>query len=174
MPNSRQQAVAKALSTTTYPVGMCARFTRECFGVGALGDFDGDGDADAVDQWAAARIKNHDDRNPPAGVPMFWAGGSKGYGHAAVSLGGGRVRSTDRPTAGLVGDTTIEDIERSWRMTYLGWSEDLYGNEIPDPEGDLRRKREGKLAAARARQAKWTRWKQRNRKNIDRLKGLLK
>lgn len=132
MPVSRQQAVANARKVTSYASGMCAKFTREQFGVAALGDFDGDGDADAVDMWQACVLKVHDDRNPPAGVPVFWSGGSKGHGHAAVSLGGGRVRSTDMPSAGRVGDTTIDSIVRAWGMPYLGWTIDLYGHEIPD------------------------------------------
>lgn len=151
MTASRQQAVENALKVNTYPVGMCARFTREQYGVPALGDFDGDGDADAWDMWQASRLKNPGDKNPPAGAPVFWSGGSKGHGHAAVSLGGGRVRSTDRPIAGRVGTTTIDDITRSWGMTYLGWTEDLYGHLIEDGRQAERDALRGRIAKKRKR-----------------------
>lgn len=174
MPASRQQAVINALSVNAYSVGMCAKFTREQFGVPALGDHDGDGDADAVDMWKACRIRNDGDTNPPAGVPVFWSGGSKGHGHAAVSLGGGMVRSTDAWTAGVVATVPIAEVSRRWGMPYLGWTEDLYGHDIPDPEGDLRRAREAKLSKARVRGAKWKRWLDRNRKLRARLRKALR
>lgn len=174
MTATRQQAVRNALTVKTYPVGMCARFTREQFGVPALGDFDGDGDADAVDMWQACKIRNEGDINPPAGVPVFWSGGRKGHGHAAVSLGDGLVRSTDAWAAGLVGSVPLTEVTRRWGMPYLGWTEDLYGHEIPDPEGDLRRARQARLAKARARGAKWKRWLDRNRKFRARLRKTLR
>jgi hypothetical protein len=176
MTLSRQQAVRNALAATTNKVGMCAQWTRQQFGVPALGDFDGDGDADAVDMWKACVLKHHADSEPvpPAGVPVFWSGGSKGHGHAAVSLGGGMVRSTDAWTAGQIGTVPISEVTRRWGMPYLGWTEDLYGHEIPDPEGDLRRAREDKLAKARVRGAKWKRWLDRNRKFRARLRETLR
>lgn len=176
MPVSRQQAVANALNSTTNKVGMCAQWTRERFAIPALGDFDRDGDADAVDMWQACALKHYADVEPvpPAGVPVFWSGGSRGHGHAAVSLGGGMVRSTDAWTAGLVGTVPLSEIGRRWGMHYLGWTEDLYGHEIPDPEGDLRRARQAKLAKAKARGAKWKRWLDRNREYRARLRKALR
>ena len=82
---------------------------------------------------------------------------------------------------GNVGTTTIADIERVMRLEYLGWSEDLYGNLIPDPEGDaaraaaaLRVRRLEKLHTARKRKAKWQRWVKKANANIARLRGLTK
>lgn len=132
MPVTRNEAIVNALASTIYPVGMCARWTRERFGVAALGDFDGDGDADAVDMWKACTLKHAGDRNPPPGVPVFWAGGSKGHGHAAISLGDGVVRSIDQPRSGVVGTVPLSEIERAWGLRYLGWTEDLYQHEIRD------------------------------------------
>lgn len=174
MPVSRNQAVVNALASKAYPVGMCAKWTREKYGLPALGDFDRDGDADAVDMWQACVLKEAGDRNPPAGVPVFWSGGSKGHGHAAISLGNGMIRTIDRPTSGLVGSVPLGEIESAWGLKYLGWTIDLYGYEIPDPEGDLRRARLEKLALSRKRKAKWQRWVKRANRNIARLKGLTK
>lgn len=168
MPVTRQQAVVNALRSTAYPVGMCARWTREQFGVTALGDFDGDGDADAVDMWKASVLKNHDDHNPPAGVPVFWSGGSKGHGHAAISLGGGMVRSTDAWTPGQVGTVPLSEVAPRWGMTYLGWTQDLYHHEIGDDLAevrDLQRRIANKAARRRALKAQLKRLR-------DRLKSL--
>lgn len=173
MPNSRQQAVASALNSTTNVPRYCARWTRERFGVGALGDFDGDGAADAEDMWKAAKIRNDGDRNPPAGVPVYWGGGSQDNGHISVSLGGGMIRSTDAAGAGRVGTVPLDFPEKQWGMPYLGWSEDLYGYIIPDPEGDLRRARQTKLAKAKVRGARWKRWLDRNRAYRARLRKSL-
>lgn len=132
MTISREQVARNALKVTRYAVGYCARFSRECAGFGALGDFDGDGDADAVDMWKASKVRHPGDRHPPLGVFVFWSGGSKGHGHVAPTVtSNGVVRSTDWPSAGVVGMTTIDAIDRAWpSMTYLGWTEDLYGNPI--------------------------------------------
>ena len=131
MTASRQQAVANALASTTNTPRYCARWTRERFGVAALGDYDGDGAADAEDMWKAARVR-HEDDNPPAGVPVYWGGGSQDNGHAAVSLGGGMIRSTDAGGPGRVASVPLDFPTRQWGMPYLGWSEDLYGHVIPD------------------------------------------
>lgn len=152
MPTSRQQGIVNALASRAYTVGMCAQWTRLMFGIDALGDFDRDGDADAVDMWKACRTKNLGDRNPPAGVPVFWSGGSSGHGHAGVTVPGppGTVRSIDMSEDGRhyqpgnVATTTIADIEREMGLRYLGWTYDLYGHEIPDEEAE---------AAARDRKA---------------------
>lgn len=131
MVYSRGEGVARALKSTTYPIGMCYKWTREMFGLPAVGDRDGDGDADAVDGWKATTHKHAGDRKPPAGVPVFWSGGSKGHGHAAISLGGGKIRSIDANGFGRVGTVDLGWVEREWGLHYLGWSEDLGGTVIP-------------------------------------------
>lgn len=179
MPVSRTQAVANALAATTNVPRYCAQWTRTMFGVPALGDWDGDGAADAEDMWKAAKIRYPGDYVAPAGVPVYWGGGSQDNGHIAVSLGNGMCRSTDAAGAGKVGTVPLDYPVRQWGMPYLGWSEDLYGYEIPDPEGDaaraaaaLRVKRLEKLAATRKRKAKWQRWIKKANANIARLKDL--
>lgn len=153
MPVSRNQAIVNALASKAYPVGMCARWTREKYGLPALGDFDRDGDADAVDMWKGCVLKNAGDRNPPPGVPVFWSGGSEGHGHAAVSLGDGFVRTIDRPRPGLVASVPLGEIEQAWGLKYLGWTEDLYGHEIPDTEALLQKRIDRKRARRAALKA---------------------
>lgn len=133
-PRTRKQGVASAMASGVNVPRYCARWTRERFGVGPLGDYDGDGAADAEDMWKAAQSKHRGDRTPPRGVPVFWGGGSSDNGHAAVSLGGGLVRSTDAAGSGRVGTVSIDFPEKQWGMPYLGWSDDLYGYFIVDEE----------------------------------------
>lgn len=130
MTYNRAQAIARANASRTYPRGMCYKWTREQFGIPSIGDRDGDGDADAVDGWKAARRRHPGDRHPPPGVPVFWSGGSNGHGHAAITKPAG-VRSIDANGFGNVGTVDLGWFERNWGLTYLGWSEDLGGVPIP-------------------------------------------
>lgn len=138
MVRNREEAAKSAELQRTNKPGTCQLWTRTRFDAPSAGDRDGDRDADAVDGWKSEPLsKKHYDRNPPRGVPVAFSGGSRGFGHRAVSLGGGRIRSTDmynnRYKAGVVGTTTILDIERSMGVHYLGWSETITGTLIPLP-----------------------------------------
>jgi hypothetical protein len=138
MVRNREDAARTAIGYDRYGVGMCQMWTRTVFGAPSVGDVDRDGDADAVDgmksepAWA-----KHTGRTPPRGVPVAFSGGSKGFGHRAVSLGNGKIRSTDmtggRYTPGIVGTTTIGEIERAIGVRYTGWSETISGIKIPEP-----------------------------------------
>lgn len=139
MSTTREQAARNAEASKTNVPGTCQLWTRTQFGAASAGDQDRDGDADAVDGWKSEPISaRHTDRNPPRGVPVAFSGGSRGYGHRAVSLGGGKIRSTDMTATGyapgVVGTTTIAQIERSMGVTYTGWSETISGNPIPNPQ----------------------------------------
>lgn len=131
MTVTRAQAVANAKASKVYNVGYCMKWTRTMLGQPAVGDRDGDGDADAVDGWKSCKRKHAGDRNPPAGVPVFWEGGRKGYGHVGISLGNRTFRGTDSPTPGLVGTVMLDWPEDHWGLSYLGWAEDLNGVVIP-------------------------------------------
>lgn len=128
---ARQESQAPSRDWT----GWCAVFTRTAFGAPAIGDFDGDGAADAEDVWKAAKHK-HPTSNPadiPRGVPVFWSGGSADNGHAAVSAGNGLMWSTDIKRAGQVDLVPIDDVRRKWGMKLLGWSEDINGVRVYTP-----------------------------------------
>ena len=145
MVYSRRQAMQRAALADAYPVGMCARWTREQYGIGPSGDADHDGDVDALDAWARSVGKHAGDRNPPPGVPVFYAGGRSGHGHAAMSWYNGLIRSTDAPNMGHVGNVALNYPERVWGLTYLGWAEGMSGVLIPD---DITPKRQPALVAA--------------------------
>lgn len=109
--------------------GMCQAFCVLTAGTGAKGDFDGDGDADAVDGWRKARAEGRvvhardikSSLDIPAGTIAYWSGGSKGYGHAAITSGHGQVVSTDAPRYGVIGEVNIGWIAANWGMTFLGY-----------------------------------------------------
>ncbi len=119
-PHPGASAVARARSYIGKAAfsGMCQAFTVTMFGTGGVGYYDDDGDADAVDGWRkavdhgrvvhASQIARYEDI--PAGVALYWSGGSRGYGHAAVSIGGGRMVTTDAARGGVIGERPI----RGW------------------------------------------------------------
>lgn len=115
----------------------CGEFTRNAFGQPSVGDFDGDGAADAEDQWKAARFK-HPETDPnkiPRGVPVYWGGGSSDNGHAAgPTRGDGTVWGTDLVRDGHVDVYPIADVAKKWGLTLLGWTEDIGGVRVYTPK----------------------------------------
>jgi hypothetical protein len=81
--------------------------------------------------WNRSRQKHRKDKRPPAGVPVFWHNPRSKYGHIALSVGNGRVRSTDWPSRGRVGEVDINTMTRRWGLVYLGWTGDM------PPAGDI-------------------------------------
>lgn len=85
----------------------------------------------AYDGWLKSGGKHEGDRNPPAGVPV-WFGpkASSRAGDVVISLGGGRVVATDWPHNGVINITTIDARQRQIGRPYLGWTEDILGAAI--------------------------------------------
>lgn len=138
--NTSKQAIAKALGQTHNTPGTCQLAVRTWFNAPSAGDQDHDGDADAIDGWKSEPIAaRHVNRNPPAGKPLAFRNAThNGFGHRALSLEGGKVRSTDFDTvtqrwrAGVVGTAnSITAVERAMGLVYLGWSETIDGQKIP-------------------------------------------
>lgn len=131
---NREEAAKVAEADTTNGPGMCQLQTREWLDAPSAGDFDGDGAADAEDGWkrepASAR---RFDRNPPRGVPVTWLGGPNDNGHRALSLGNGKIRSTDAGGRGKVATVDLSWVERNWGLSYAGWSTTINGLPIPLP-----------------------------------------
>jgi hypothetical protein len=158
---NREEAVSRALTSKTFAAGMCQLWTRTMFGAPSVGDQDRDGDADAVDGWKSEPASaKHTDRKPPRGVPVAFTGGSRGFGHRAISLGNGLIRGTDmrdgRYQAGVVGNATISQIESSMGVKYAGWSETISGQVIPKPPVEMTRGRRIDQAIKDLRNAKGT------------------
>lgn len=148
-PYPGRQAIKRArgyLGKRAYS-NMCQAFVVTMYGTGAVGDWDGDRDADAVDGWKKAKargrvvtadkIKSY--KSIPAGVALYWTGGSRGYGHAAISIGDGQMISTDAGKAwGYVGQRDIGYISRVWKngLKFVGYViEEGNGYTLTDPPG---------------------------------------
>jgi hypothetical protein len=102
---------------------MCLSFVRQAFGAAG-------GVKDAKTSWAQTRNK-FSASNPskiPAGVPVFWNGGSNG--HVVLSTGGGRAISTDYPTSNIVGGGTISGISSWLGQQPSGWAADINGKSV--------------------------------------------
>jgi hypothetical protein len=127
--SSGQEAKANGEAVGTYDQGMCQKYVRgPCWEVGSLY-------GSAIDAWNGATEKHPGDRTPPIGAPMYYRGGQ--YGHAVICVGeGGRIRSTDCTSPYDVSSTDIDWPTRTWGYTYLGWTGDINGVDLPLSEGD--------------------------------------
>jgi hypothetical protein len=128
---SRRTAL-RAEADSYNPIGYCLQQCRIWAGIPARYP-------DAATAWRNANDK-HRDRKPPRGAAVYWTGGSRGYGHIAISLGGGKVRSTDAAGAGRVATRTIGWFDRNWSsLTYAGWAWDINEVTIPHRKPPTRR-----------------------------------
>lgn len=116
------QIQANARSFSHYRVGQCLNYVWVCSDAPRSANIN---DANAA--WYAATQKETVG-NPPAGAPVYWSGGR--YGHIAISLGNGYVRSTDYPNKGQVGTVAIYLITRQWGLNYRGWSRSYANHPI--------------------------------------------
>ncbi len=82
----------------------------------------------AINQWYNAKHKHHGDRTPPVGAPVYFSGGQ--YGHIAIYVGDGRVRSTDAGGAGRMATVSIGWFATHWGYNYLGWTGDIANRQI--------------------------------------------
>lgn len=129
---NREKAAQRAEASRTNVPGTCQKWTRTQFSAPSAGDVDHDGDADAMDGWKSEPAgKRHPSRKPPRGVPVAYSGGSQGYGHRAISLGNGMIRSTDAGGSGKVATVALDWPEKHWGLKYLGWSDTIDGILIP-------------------------------------------
>lgn len=126
---SVQQAAAMANNGVLFGVGTCLAFVRSVLGFATDPVTASDGAAPtAADAWnQVPQAERFGDANPPAGVPVYWLGGSQGDGHVALSAGNGQVYSTDFGPNGYVGDgrvhlTSIAIINGDSSLHYQGWS----------------------------------------------------
>src|SRR5581483_1677380 len=125
---SPTQAIQNALKTTRNAVGRCDEWVAKYYG------FSSSGYATAIMHWNSIppTQKHPGDTNAPAGSLVFWSGGSTGAGHVALSLGGGRIISTDYPRSGITSTTTIDAISNGWGEHYMGWSQPVFQGQVSD------------------------------------------
>ena len=123
-PSNAVETLRSAARSDSYEPGHCLEWSRERADIPAVYP-------DAATAWTHASGKRPGDRRPPAGAAVYWTGGSQGYGHIAISVGGGRVRSTDAPGQGRVATVPLRWVEREWGLRYAGWSNSINGYTIP-------------------------------------------
>lgn len=128
MVNTAEQTAQSAENSSTNPPGYCLQWSRERAGIAAKYP-------DATTAWKHTQHRHAGNRNPPRGAPVYWTGGSHGYGHIAISLGGGRVRSTDAGGSGRVATVDLGWVEQAWGLPYAGWAEDINDVTIPGLSG---------------------------------------
>lgn len=124
-----EAAIKRGHDDKTNEVGMCLREVRGWFGVDAKY-------ASAISAWRNAA---HRHSGGHRGLPCFWSGGSKDFGHIALDIGNGYCISTDAPGigSGKVGVVKKSAISSAWYMTYLGYTTDLNGVSLWVPTVDL-------------------------------------
>ena len=113
-----------------FGVGECLMRVRMCYGIPAQ-------QHDAAAAWRAAKVK-HTRTPAPRGYPVFWTGGSHGYGHIAIATGDGNVWSTDIRRPGFFDLCPITEINARWGLTYAGWAEDVNGVAV-QPSKEIRK-----------------------------------
>lgn len=124
MVNTPQQAVAKANSITRGYGGLCLQFVRTCFAIPAKY-------GSAREAWnrATTRHAGADLSRCPVGAPLFLDSAKSKYGHVAIYMGNGQMRTTNSAT-NRVSTVSIA----SWLKAgywVLGWTQDLNGHSIP-------------------------------------------
>lgn len=126
MVYSAERSARNAENDRTNEPGYCQQQTRMWCGIGPRY-------GDAITAWRNTNDRHPGNRNPPRGSAVYWSGGSAGHGHAALSLGGGKIRSTDAGGRGRVATVDLGWIERNWHLTYAGWAWDINEVTIPHP-----------------------------------------
>jgi hypothetical protein len=116
-------SVARARRHTSGFSGQCLHFVWRCL--------DGQHKYGLPDANAAFRASKHlhTTGTPPAGVPVYFLGSK--HGHVALSVGGGRIRSTDWPSSGRISEVRISELAKAWGRRYAGWAGDMAGHKIP-------------------------------------------
>jgi hypothetical protein len=129
MANRAGITARNAENDRTNDPGMCLQQCRLWAGIPARY-------SDASTAWFNTNHRFPGDRNPPRGSMVYWTGGSSGHGHIAVSLGKGKIRSTDAGGRGRVATVDLGWVERNWGQRYVGWAWDVNEVTIPHPAWD--------------------------------------
>lgn len=131
------QVIAPKLNTPAR-LGMCLEYAQNAFGSGWAGEY-------ALDGWNRNTQFNHADRSIPSGVfvPIWFDGYWTGvrYGHVAIYKDG-VVYSSPWTKANAAIEKhdvlgSIADVERIYRMTYIGWSEGIGGLKVIGKEDGM-------------------------------------
>jgi hypothetical protein len=114
------QAIAEARETRTFEEGHCLVFVRTMFNVPAHFP-------SAAAAWQGAEFKHRTKTGMqvPRGAPVYWTGGSQGFGHIAIATGDGRCWSSDAGGPGRTAKVSIDELTDKWNLSFQGWTEDV-------------------------------------------------
>lgn len=108
-------------------LGMCLKYVQDAFGSGWAGSY-------ALQGWRDIVVKKHRIRGIPNGVyvPIWFEGEWDGYnyGHVAIYRDGTVYSSpySNKTSHDVLG--SIAEVERTYGMKYIGWSEDIGGSTV--------------------------------------------
>lgn len=133
-PYSAAEAAIRAELDDYNDPGYCLQQVRIWAGIPAL-------HRTAAIAWMYATDKRYDPSKARRGAFHFWTGGSNGYGHVAMELGGTtgglNIRSTDAGGSGRVATRSLEWFNNNWpSMHYAGWTNNLNGYTVSGVLGD--------------------------------------
>jgi hypothetical protein len=123
-PSTAAETAESAMSSTYNVPGHCLQWSREQADIPSKY-------TDATTAWEHATGRQPADPNPPRGAAVYWTGGTSGYGHIAISLGHGLVRSSDAGGSGQVATVPLRRISADWDLHYAGWADSINGFRIP-------------------------------------------
>jgi hypothetical protein len=118
------ETVAAARASTYNVPGQCLGWARQQADIPSRY-------STAATAWDHATGRHPHDLDPPRGAAVYWTGGSAGAGHVAISVGHGRVRSSDAGGSGVVATISLRRLTRDWHLTYVGWADSINGYRIP-------------------------------------------
>lgn len=124
MSRTPAQAVAAANGIRVGYGGRCLQFVRVCYGIGAKFP-------SAKAAWAGAKRRHTTSSTAsiPVGAPIFLTHPNSRYGHVAIYLGNGNMRTTNSTTNRIHTDSVKKWV--GWGYKVDGWTEDLNGVTIP-------------------------------------------
>lgn len=73
----------------------------------------------------------------PAGTVGYASTGNRPDGHVWINLGGDACVSTDTPSAGRIGVTTVSELKARMGITPLMWTDWFLGHNLVTPSGQL-------------------------------------
>lgn len=128
MTNSVAVAIKKANAITKGYGGYCLKFVQDCYGATAR-------DASALVAWNRSKYQHRINNvaelsSVPIGAPLFMNRAGSQYGHVAIYLGNGLMRTTNSAT-NKISTASVE----SWLKSgyyLLGWTSDIEGQLISD------------------------------------------
>lgn len=124
MARSPAQAIAASKGITVGYGGMCLQFVRTCFGIGP--------------KWGSAQEawNKNTDKHPtsslkeiPVGAPIFFKSSRHNFGHIAIYLGGGKMRSSNTKANNRIYTVAVSSYLNAG-YTLLGWAEEINGVAI--------------------------------------------